>query len=64
MGYSSSFNCYKKVISFYIPCQFEALSIIIKPGNLTRSVDVNDITKAVKKKEVRQQEKLKCQLQF
>ena len=40
-----------------MPCQLEAWNVTIKLGNPTRSVDVNDLIKDIKKKEVCQQGK-------
>eukprot|EP00957_Ditylum_brightwellii_P089542 6818890-Ditylum_brightwellii.AAC.1 len=56
-GCSSSLEYYKKAISFFMPCQLEAWNVTIKLSNPSRSVDVYDLTKAVKKKEVCQQGK-------
>eukprot|EP00957_Ditylum_brightwellii_P056034 4246581-Ditylum_brightwellii.AAC.1 len=37
-----------------MPCQLELWIVTTNSGNPTRSVDVNDLIKAVRKKEVRQ----------
>eukprot|EP00957_Ditylum_brightwellii_P099417 7573093-Ditylum_brightwellii.AAC.1 len=56
-GRSSSLEYYKKVISFFMPCQLGLWNVTIKLDNPMRSVDVNGLIKAVKKKEVCQQGK-------
>eukprot|EP00957_Ditylum_brightwellii_P126176 9619617-Ditylum_brightwellii.AAC.1 len=48
---SSSLEYYKKAISFLMPCQLKMWNVITSSVNPTRSVDVNSLIKAVRKKE-------------
>eukprot|EP00957_Ditylum_brightwellii_P189434 14418576-Ditylum_brightwellii.AAC.1 len=50
-GQSSSLEYYKKALSFFMPCQLEVWNVTTKSSNPTRSVDVNNLIKAVRKKE-------------
>ena len=52
---SSSLNFYKKSISFYMPNRLIAWSTTRNEGNPTRSNEINDLLKRVKRKEVRKQ---------
>ena len=52
-GRSTSIEFLKKAISFYMPNRLVAWNAETKSGNPTRSVPLNDLIKAVKKKEVR-----------
>lgn len=52
-GRSSSLKYYKKALSYFMPNRLQAWNSISRTGNPTRSTDVNDLIKAVKKKEVR-----------
>jgi hypothetical protein len=56
-GRSSSLMYYKKAISYFMPNRLMAWNELTMAGNPTRSVSVNDLIKAVKKKEVRKQGK-------
>jgi hypothetical protein len=56
-GRSSSLMYYKKLISYFMPNRLMAWNELTMAGNPTRSVAVNDLIKAVKKKEVRKQGK-------
>eukprot|EP00957_Ditylum_brightwellii_P160005 12180154-Ditylum_brightwellii.AAC.1 len=49
---SSSLEYYKKALSFFMPCQLEVWNVTTNSGNPTRPVDVNNLIKAVGKKEV------------
>jgi hypothetical protein len=46
----------EKTISFYMPKHLVQWSTTNNEGNPTKSIDVNDLIRRVKKKEVRQQE--------
>jgi hypothetical protein len=48
---------YKKALSYFMPNRLMAWNELSLAGNPTRSVAVNDLIKAVKKKEVRKQGK-------
>ena len=48
---------YKKALSYYMPNRLIGWNAISKTGNPTRSIPVNELIKAVKKKEVRRQGK-------
>ena len=52
---SSSLNFYKKSISFYMPNRLIVWSTTRNEGNPTRSNEINDLLKRVKRKEVRKQ---------
>jgi len=54
---SSSLEYYKKAISNYMPNKLMPWNALAQEGNPTRSVEVNNFIKAVKKKEVRKQGK-------
>jgi hypothetical protein len=56
-GRASSLSYYKKAISYFMPNKLMPWNAITKEGNPTKSVLVNDLIKAVKKKEVRKQGK-------
>ena len=56
-GRSSSLEFYKKAISHYMPLRLQPWNPIRSEGNPTRSVEVNDLIKKVKKAEVRKQGK-------
>ena len=56
-GRSTSLEYYKKALSHYMPNRLTAWNALIQVGNPTRSVEVNDLIKAVKKAEVRKQGK-------
>ena len=53
VGRSSSLEYYKKAISSFMPHRLQPWNSITSFGNPTRSVEVNDLIKRVKKKEVR-----------
>ncbi len=55
---SSTLMFWKKAISFYMPNKLMAWNAIAQVGNPTRSVEVNELIKTVKKQEVRKQGKL------
>lgn len=57
LGRSSALEYYKKALSFFIPMRNATWNPIALSGNPTRSVDVNELIKAVKKAEVRKQGK-------
>ena len=59
LGRSSSLQYYKKSLSFFMPNKLMHWNELADPpsGNPTKSVEVNDIIKRVKKKEVRKQGK-------
>ena len=50
---SYTLEVYKKVISFFIPNRIPTWDPVTKIGNPTKSVDVNQLIKAVRKHEVR-----------
>ena len=52
-GRSSSLEFYKKAISHYMPLRLQPWNPIRAEGNPTRSTDVNNLIKKVKKAEVR-----------
>lgn len=54
-GRSSALEFYKKAISFFIPMRNATWNPTMSCGNPTRSVQVNELIKKVKKKEVRRQ---------
>ena len=54
-GWASSLMYYKKAISYFMPNKLMPWNAITREGNPTRSIDVNDLIKAVKKKEVLKQ---------
>ena len=56
-GRSSSLEYYKKAISYFMPNKLIAWDAQLERGNPTRSVEVNELIKLVKKKEVRKQGK-------
>lgn len=56
-GRSSSLEYYKKALSYFMPNRLSTWNAIMHSGNPTRSVPVNNLIKAVKKKEVRRQGK-------
>jgi hypothetical protein len=56
-GRSTSLAYYKKAISYFMPNKLEPWNVLANCGNPTRSVCINDLIKAVKKKEVRKQGK-------
>jgi hypothetical protein len=57
LGRASSLEYYKKALSYYMVNRLHAWNEVALLGNPTRSVDVNDLIKKVKKKEVRKQGK-------
>ena len=57
LGRSSSLAYYKKALSYYMVNRLTAWNEISQVGNPTRSVEVNNLIKRVKKKEVRKQGK-------
>ena len=57
LGRSTSLAYYKKAISFFMPNKRMTWNEITNQGNPTRSAKVNDLIKAVRKKEVRGQGK-------
>ena len=52
-GRASSLEFYKKAISFFIPMRNATWNPQANVGNPTKSVDVNELIKTVKKREVR-----------
>lgn len=54
-GRSASLEFAKKAISFFIPMRNTTWNPTLAAGNPTRSVEVNELIKAVKKREVRKQ---------
>lgn len=56
-GRSSALEYYKKAISFFIPMRNATWNPMASVGNPTRSVEVNELIKEVKKAEVRKQGK-------
>ena len=50
---SSSLEYWKKAISSFIPNRLMVWNAVIGQGNPTRSIEVNDLIKKVKKKDVR-----------
>jgi hypothetical protein len=54
-GRASSLMYYKKAISYFMPNKLTPWNAISRKGNPTRSIDVYDLIKAAKKKEVRKQ---------
>ena len=52
---SSSLEFWKKALSFYMPNRLLQWNTISNSGNPTKSTNVNDLIKRVKKKEVRKQ---------
>ena len=54
-GRSSSIEFHKKAISFFMPNRLAHWDARTSTGNPTKSVEVNNLIKAVKKKEVRKQ---------
>jgi hypothetical protein len=54
-GRSSALEFYKKAISFFIPMRNAIWNPTLSSGNPSRSVQVNELIKTVKKKEVRRQ---------
>ena len=57
VGRSSSLEFAKKAISFFMPSRLLPWNEQSRSGNPTKSVQVNDLIKAIKKKEVRKQGK-------
>jgi HEPN domain-containing protein len=57
VGRSSSLEFYKKAISYYMPNRLSAWDVISNTGNPTRSIEINELLKRIKKKEVRKQGK-------
>ena len=56
-GHSNSILYWKKAISFFMPNCQTGWDVLTNSGNPTKSVEINDLIKTVKKKEVRQQGK-------
>ena len=56
-GRSSSLEYYKKAISYFMPNRLIPWNELLQVGNPTRSVIVNDLITAVRRKEVRKQGK-------
>jgi len=56
-GRSSSLEYYKKAISYFMPNKLTPWNVFTNSGNPTRSVEVNELIKVVKKYEVRKQGK-------
>ena len=56
-GRSSSLEYYKKALSWYMPNKLQAWDVMSGRGNPTRSINVNQLIKVVKKREVRQEGK-------
>jgi hypothetical protein len=50
LGQSSSLEYYKKALSYYMPNRLIRWNAISKTGNPTRSIPVNELIKAVKKR--------------
>ena len=50
---SGSLEFWKKAISSFMPNRLMAWNAIASAGNPTRSIEVNDLIKAIRKKEVR-----------
>jgi hypothetical protein len=57
---SSTLEVYKKALSWYMPNRVACWDEIRKNGNPTRSKEINELIKHVKKKEVRLQGKAPC----
>ena len=57
LGRSSSLEYYKKALSYYMVHPLQQWNVVTQVGNPTRSVEVNNLIKEVKKKEVRKQGK-------
>jgi hypothetical protein len=51
-GRSNSLLYWKKAISFFMPNHQPAWNMLTNSGNPTKSADINDLIKTVKKKEV------------
>jgi hypothetical protein len=51
-GHSNSLLYWKKAISFFMPNHQPAWNVLTNSGNPTKSADINDLIKTVKKKEV------------
>jgi hypothetical protein len=56
-GRSSSLEFYKKALSYYMPNRLTPWNVITATGNPTRSIEINELIKKIKKKEVRKQGK-------
>ena len=56
-GRSSSLEFYKKAVSHYMPNKLMPWNALAQSGNPTRSIEVNNLIKKVKKAEVRKQGK-------
>jgi hypothetical protein len=54
---STSLEFWKKAISFFMPNRLMSWNVLSNVGNPTKSIEINDLIKAVKKKEVRKQGK-------
>jgi hypothetical protein len=54
---SSSLEFWKKAISSFMLNRLMAWNVLNDVGNPTKSIEVNDLIKAIKKKEVRKQGK-------
>jgi hypothetical protein len=54
---STSVEFWKKAISYYMPNKLMAWNALVQQGNPTRSIEVNELIKKMKKKEVRKQGK-------
>jgi len=52
---SSTLEYYKKAISSYMPNRLSQWNALAQSGNPTRSIEVNDLMKKMKKKEVRKE---------
>jgi hypothetical protein len=55
-GHLSSLEYYKKALSYYMPHRIQPWNSITMFGNPTRSAEVNNLIKMVKKKEVRRRQ--------
>jgi hypothetical protein len=63
---STLLKFWKKAISFFMPNRLMSWNVLGNVGNPTKSVEINNLIKAVKKKEVRKQSKAssaRCPLQ-
>ena len=56
-GRSSTLEYMKKAISFFMPNKLAGWNVETRSGNPTRSVEINELIKTVKKKEVRKEGK-------
>jgi hypothetical protein len=56
-GRSNSILYWKKAISFFMPNRQPTWDVLTNSGNPTKSIEINELVKLVKKKEVRRQGK-------